>query len=87
MNCFPENTFVNTTNEIIQYAEKSAIKTKIIITTLYNEKSKLKRLSLALNEAIQLGHWIIIENAHLLNEWPDEILRIIYVSEVKCFFT
>ncbi len=79
---FLENTFVNVTMEIIRYAEKSSIQTKVIVSTLDNQSSKLKRLSMALNEAIQLGHWIVIENAHLLNEWPDEILRIIYVNQI-----
>ena len=70
---------MNVTHELIKYAEKSA-ETKIVITTLDSEKSKLKRVSMALNEAIRLGHWIVIENAHLLNEWPDDILRVIYVG-------
>jgi len=82
-----ENTFVNVTNEIIKFGiEKSIDQTKIIIITIDNDKLKLKRLNVALNEAIRLGHWIVIENAHLLNEWPDDILRIIYVSFYHFYF-
>ena len=53
--------------------------TKIILTTFDNELPKLKRLNLALKEAIQKGYWIVIENAHDLKEWPIDILNIIYV--------
>ena len=53
--------------------------TKIILTTFDNELPKLKRLNLALKEAIQKGYWIVIENAHGLKEWPIDILNIIYV--------
>ena len=73
-----ENAFINVTYEIIKYA-KTMPETKIILTTFDNELPKLKRLNLALKEAIQKGYWIVIENAHGLKEWPIDILNIIYV--------
>ena len=74
-----DKTFINVTHELIKHA-KTIHDTKIIMITFDNGVSKLKRLHSALKEAIQKGYWIVIENAHALNEWPKEILNIIYVD-------
>ena len=76
-----ENSCVNVTDEITKQAKLVDPDIKVIILPIDPENSRLKRVDVALQEAIRSGYWILIENAHLITEWPIELLKILYVSE------
>ena len=88
------NSFVNTTAEISRFAKSMPQPTKIIAIALdtiiaseMDSKAKFTRLNMALRDATKNGSWVLIENAHLITEWPRETMELIYVSEPKvCLF-
>jgi hypothetical protein len=65
--------------EISKYGKKLNENMKIIVFSLDDSKSKLNKLTIALKETIKTGGWIIIENPHLLIDWPNDLLEILYV--------
>ena len=52
---------------------------KIIVFSLDESKSKLNKLTNAHKETSKTGGLIIIENPHLLIDWPNDLLEILYV--------
>lgn len=75
-----ENVYVNATLEISKLAKKCKEDAKVIVISLENQELKLKRLGIALRESIKIGNWLIVENTHLLKEWPNELLKLLYVK-------
>ena len=67
--------FVNPSIEISKYGKKLQEDKKIFTITLDDDETKMKRLDMALSECIKTGGWIIIENPHLVNNWPKETLK------------
>lgn len=78
-----ENSFVNVTSNIINFAKENGFSTKIDIVTLENSNIKFDRLGKAIKESIKTGNWLILENAHHIKEWPLSILKLFY--EIKDF--
>lgn len=75
------------TSEIIKYAKNFfPSDTKVIVTTLDNNAVKLNRVLLALNEAINKGYWVVIEDASSQKKWPKELLKFIYVNYLELLF-
>lgn len=70
---------MNPTLEISKLAKNIKDDVKVIVMSLENQEVKLRRLGIALKESIKNGNWIVVENAGLLNEWPRDILKILYV--------
>ena len=33
----------------------------------------------AIKESVKNGNWILIENVHLIEDWPVELIKLIYV--------
>jgi len=62
------------------YAKETQAKTKVAIVSLDSSNSSVRfdRLRRALKEAIRVGSWLIVENAHHVTEWPKEILSLFY---------
>jgi len=75
-----ENSFVSVTSSIVAYAKETQAKLhKVAIVSLDNSSNvKFDRLGKALKEAIKVGSWVIVENAHHIIEWPREILNLFY---------
>jgi hypothetical protein len=74
-----ENVYLNATIEISKLAKEIKNDVKVIVLSMDNQESKLKRLGVALKDSIKNGNWIIVENAHLLNDWPKDALKLLYV--------
>jgi hypothetical protein len=74
-----ENRFVNKTIELDKFATENNV--KLIVTSLSKscQDYEIKRIYNAIKDSIKNGNWIIIDNAHLIDEWPQEILQLIYV--------
>jgi len=70
---------LNVTHEISKYGKSMDNDMKIISLTLDNTENKMKRFIAALRESIRSSAWIIVENAHLLTNWPKECLNLLYV--------
>lgn len=73
-----ENSFVNVTSSIINFAKGNDLNIKINVVTLENSNIKFDRLSKAIKESIKTGNWLILENAHHIREWPRSILKLFY---------
>lgn len=68
------------TTEISKLAKEMQDDIKVIVLSIDNDKTRTKRLAHALNESIRNGSWIIVENAHLLTEWPKDVLKLLFVK-------
>lgn len=55
---------------------------KVIVVSLENNDSKLKRLGVALRDSIKNGYWIVVENVHILDTWPKDVLKLLYVFNI-----
>lgn len=76
---FIENAYVNATLEISKLAKRGKADAKVIVLSLENQEIKLKRLAIALRDSIKNGNWIIVENSGLLKDWPNDVLKLLYV--------
>ncbi len=52
---------------------------KVKLLSVSNDKNKMKIFNDELKESIQMGDWVIVQNAHLLKEWSRETLNLLYV--------
>ncbi len=55
----------------------------MIVLSLENQDIKIKRFGIALKDAIKNGFWIVVENVHLLKEWPNDLLKLLYVNKLS----
>ncbi len=66
--------------EICTFASSSQTDLVVKTLTLENDKMKLKKFTDDLRNAIGLGHWVIVENVHVVKEWPRETLNLLFVG-------
>lgn len=70
---------MNVTIEIGKFAKEFEEDKRVVILSLDDDDSKVKRLGYALKESIKNGSWVIVENIHLLEFWPKDVLKFLYV--------
>jgi len=75
---------VNVVHEVNMLARKVNAQARVISLTLLNgDKEGLDMFLAELKESIRVGHWIIVENCHLVDNWPLEILQLLFVSFIE----
>lgn len=75
---------MNIVHEINRLARRVNSKAKVMnFTLLEADKDGLNAFLDELKESIRVGNWIIVENCHLVNNWPSEILQLLFVSLIE----
>ena len=84
--------FVDVKRELTQFATERAPKVTSttagggggveVISLGGDEKIKLALFDHALKKAMSNGGWVIVENAHLVTEWPASVLSKLHVSSI-----
>ena len=82
---FSANVFSNIRIEIATYAKQINSNFKVKQLSLSNDKEQLNKFNEELQSAITIGDWVVIENAHVLNDWSKETLNILFVNYI-CLF-
>jgi hypothetical protein len=71
--------------EIGKLAKQVSEDIRVVVLSLDDDDTKIKRLGYAIKESIRNGSWVLVENMHLLNEWPSDVLRLLYdIKDSKC---
>jgi hypothetical protein len=71
---------VNTTTEITKLGIENNI--NLIVISINNDiEAEVRKLVNTIRESIRNGTWIIVENVHLIDQWPEELLMLIYVNK------
>lgn len=72
---------MNIKTEIAEKARGIDQGIKVIVFLIDDEDARdMQRLFDALHDSIKNGYWIIIDNAHLIENWNSEVLQLLYVS-------
>jgi hypothetical protein len=70
---------VNTTTEINKLGIENNI--NLIVISINNDiEAEVYKLANTIRESIRNGTWIIVENVHLIEQWPEDLLTLIYVN-------
>jgi hypothetical protein len=82
------NNFLNIKHEIIEKAKAFDANIKVFTFSMDNESSteQVNQVVEALRHAIVNGDWVIIDNVHMIDYWPKQILNLVYVRST-CFST
>ena len=68
-------TFSHPTTEVIQLARDIGFDGKVQITSCGNNNSnEEEEINQLLIDSMQFGHWLIIQNAHLSQQWSQTCL-------------
>ena len=80
------NAYVDIKKVITEKARKVNQNIKVIAFALDNDEPiGMEKLFNSVEESMKNGNWIVIDNAHLVNSWSSDMLKLFYVSFGRIF--
>jgi len=73
-------------HEVFQLAREAGMEGRVRVVACGSGASQLSEFQqLTLEDCMQSGCWLILQNAHLVDTWNKPLLRLIKVSELSQF--
>ena len=74
------NVFGSAYHDILQLAKKTNMEGKVHQVT-FGFKDEMSKLKDILAESMTSGHWVVIQNTHLVKRWSADVLKLIKVRK------
>ena len=80
--CCSAQSFASPMQEVLQLAKERGIEGRVHIVTCGGEPKHKTDLENSLKDCMTAGYWLIVQNAHLIHAWTDNVLHLIKVCKV-----
>ena len=73
------HVFMNPTHEILQLAKDMNMDGRVHVVT-FGVNTQMQEVKHALQDCIQSGYWLVLQNAHLAAPWTKDMLQFLKVA-------
>ena len=78
--CFVGHMFNHPIDEVVQLSRENGMEGRVRVVACGAGPGQLTDIQLAFEDCIHSGYWLVLQNAHLVDEWNRPLIDLLKVS-------